>query len=223
MHPDCTDDRDTRKDHSAHQAHQSGWCASLFSDHSSSTLPEKMTGAFYDIHFKTGGLHMRAKTFDNMYRGLPLNTTAKGHDGYYVEVLEAIYKVMTYMYNNYDNVFMTQFTLTYPVDVTTQENENNLSISRCCWNIIRALRAEGINGMFVWGREQSSSENPHYHLMLLVDGGKVQDTKMLEPMVNHYWQKCIDVQCRKNLTFPSDYNVPKCGVRIPRNLDSDSS
>ena len=57
---------------------------------------------------------MRAKTFDNMFNGFPLITSAKGHDGYYVEVLEAIFKVMTYMYNNYDNVFMVQFTLKVP-------------------------------------------------------------------------------------------------------------
>jgi hypothetical protein len=37
--------------------------------------------------------------------------------------------------------------------------------------------------------------------MLLVDGGKVQDTKMLEPMVNHYWQKCIDCSMPKKSDF----------------------
>ncbi len=155
---------------------------------------------------------MRTKIHDNMFKGMPLITSAKGHDGYYVEVLEAIFKVMTYMYDNYDNVFMAQFALTYPADITTQENENNLPISRCCWNIIRALRAEGICAMYVWAREQLRSENPHYHLMLLVDGGKVQDAhSLLSPMVDHYWQRCIDVQSRIGLSFPSRHNVPPCG------------
>ena len=154
---------------------------------------------------------MRTRIYDNMYNGLPLNITAKGHDGYYEEVLATIYKVMTYMYDNCDNVFMAQFTLKYPADISTQENESNLPISRCCWNITRALRAEGIYSMFVWAREQLSSENPHYHLMLLVDGKRVQDIKGLSPMVDKYWQRCLNVQSRPGLTFSSQYNVPPSG------------
>lgn len=72
----------------------------------------------------------------------------------------------------HSKTFVVFFGLNYPNHITITDN------TRLQYFLDRFLKhldgTKDLHPMYVWVREQKSSHNPHYHIMLLLNGQKIQ-------------------------------------------------
>lgn len=124
---------------------------------------------------------MRAKIAKNVVtldgKQLPINTLGEGK-GCYLEILQTIDNQLMAMLTHHSKVLMVR------VDIHLQPNEYP-SDNHIMSHYIKKLRkwAEKkykISRLgFVWCRELCKSKKLHYHVMILIDGNKVQDHRTI--------------------------------------------
>lgn len=124
---------------------------------------------------------MRIKVAENVVtidnKRLPINTLGQGK-GCYLEVLQTIDDQLMAMLTHHNKVLMVR------VDIHLQDGEFP-SDNEVMSHYIRKLRkwAEKkykISRLgFVWVRELCKSKKLHYHVMILIDGNKVQDHRTI--------------------------------------------
>src|ERR1700756_2513691 len=94
-------------------------------------------------------------------------------DAYSPEILNCIKQRMDYMIEYHCKVLFVRFDVRFPAGMV--HHGPNTEISQ----LIKALKAfyteQGIDVHYIWAREQWSSEAPHYHVVFLLNGSRVQN------------------------------------------------
>ena len=120
---------------------------------------------------------MRKEIFDEVIeingKKLPINT-ANGKKSCYLEMLTAIEREMTAMLSNDRKVLMFRF------DIHIKEyTPDNKVISDCLKEVKKFIKknyedCERIG--YVWCREQQTVKHQHYHVFMMVNGSKSDNT-----------------------------------------------
>src|ERR1700688_1071645 len=106
---------------------------------------------------------------------------------YLPEILGCIKRRIDFMIAHHCKVLFVRFDVRFPGG--TVHPGPNTEISR----FIKALRSsytdQGIAAHYIWAREQWSSDAPHYHAVLLLNGSRIQN-----PM--GVWAKAAEIWSR---------------------------
>ena len=101
-----------------------------------------------------------------------------------------------------------RFPKDYPHDGTNDHFTDFLKL----WK--EPLTKKGIETQYVWGREQDTSENPHYHVAVLVDGNRIQHVNRIVNDASKIW-KGITASSKDGLIdYCSNYNGRKVSKEI---------
>lgn len=87
--------------------------------------------------------------------------------------------------NNYSRTFVVFFGLNYPY---YSDIIDNSAVQEFMDRFLKYLsNTKGLRPMYVWVREQGTSGNPHYHLVLLLDGRKIQNLHGVMEEAKRLW------------------------------------
>jgi len=165
------------------------------------------------------------KVFDgNMYNGHELNTSCKGHQGYYSEILDYIKILLDDMINRHSSVFFVRFDLRYPAGSSPMYPDNNDLVSRFSETFMLYCNRHGYDPKYIWVRELSKTGQIHYHFMLLLNGNIIQNAhQLIVGYATNLWQKYLRIEDGKGLVHLCDskekdylYDDKYGGVKIKR-------
>lgn len=108
------------------------------------------------------------------------------YDGSYREdIFHHITNRLDWMISRHNKVLVIRFDVRYPDGYPHDGRNTQLS------NFLRRLRENieysGCRVQYVWAREQVSSPVPHYHVMLIIDGSKVQNPMGILHEADRIW------------------------------------
>ncbi len=134
---------------------------------------------------------MKNIAIENQFNGKPINN----HDGKFKfnnQTLSKLEKLFNHTITKHNKVFFVRFDVRFP-DCFNIPNHNEL-ISNFTESFIRYFKRKKYDPYYLWVREQSESNNPHYHFIVLLDGNKIQ-------YANTVWFKAEEVW-NKQLLYP---------------------
>ncbi|UDQ98880.1 inovirus-type Gp2 protein [Lentisphaerota bacterium WC36G] len=112
------------------------------------------------------------KIVSPFYNGLPLLKMNDNSQEFYEIILEKIYERINAMHKKTSQVLFIRFEIRFP------QNLNATSDNKCFKYYINEYRRYFNNNNFfnhyVWVKEQNCSHNPHYHLLLMIDGNRMR-------------------------------------------------
>lgn len=85
---------------------------------------------------------------------------------------------------NHSQTFAMMFTITYPANVTRQDNT---AMQEFVDRFTKHLEYRGLAPFYLWVRERDESTNHHYHLFCLLDGSKVQNHYGIKEEAERLW------------------------------------
>jgi hypothetical protein len=159
---------------------------------------------------------MRKVIHGSTYNGYDLNCSWKNHQGYYVEILQALECLLNYMTQKHSRVYFTRFDLTYPAN-SAYPNDNVL-FSGFLDALIHYYKYKDCDPKYLWVREQSTTGQAHYHLILVLDPKNIYKAWGILTKVTQLWQGCLGIENGKGLVqlCPPEKFVLYEGVRISR-------
>ena len=110
---------------------------------------------------------MRKVIKESTYNGYALSETRKNNQGFYVEILQALESLLNYMTQKHRRVYFTRFDLTYPAN-SAYPNDNVL-FSAFLDSLIHYYKYKKCDPKYLWVREQSTTGQSNYHLILVLD------------------------------------------------------
>lgn len=118
------------------------------------------------------------------FTGHPLKIQNKPEWGSYVPILKKIHEQLTALLSYHNKVFALRF------DFHVNPNNWNEGVFRKLMNqstqkIKRVYKLKRI--AYVWAREMSNSGFPHFHLMIAVDGNKINKSQKIEDILKKEW------------------------------------
>jgi hypothetical protein len=154
---------------------------------------------------------MRKMTTGNTFGGHTL------HDRCYEEILYVIKTLFEVMTNCHNRVYYMTYVLKYPSHASCDLQDNNILISR----FIEALRVHfkrrNHEPKYLWVRENSSTVQVHYHVMMLFDANCVNSAYGVLSKAEELWQRCMGGAGLVHRCKFGGYNDQNCGVEIRRN------
>jgi hypothetical protein len=107
------------------------------------------------------------------------------------QVWRMILNRIDYMAMRHSRVLYIRFDVRYPTFFLSDgSNDPLVRTLKLFRNYFWKL---GIEIQYLWAREQVSSNNPHYHVMVLVDGTQRKSPKEILETVNFYWKSSLGV------------------------------
>lgn len=118
------------------------------------------------------------------FNGYPLKIQNKPEWGSYVPILKTINGQLVSLLSHHSKAFALRF------DFHVNSNKWHEGVFRklmkqSTQKIKRIYNLKRI--AYVWAREMSNSGNPHFHLMIAVDGNKVNTSKRIEDTLRKEW------------------------------------
>lgn len=162
---------------------------------------------------------MRNIVYISSYSGYPLSCSGKDQEGYYMEVLQAIDSLFSYMVQQHSSVFMTVFVVKFPSETPLQYQENGL-MSRLIEALTLHYKRKGYDPKYLWAREISGTGQAHYHLMLLLNGNLIQNGYGVLNKATDLWGGCLGIKDGRGLVHlckSFEYHERYGGVKIRRN------
>jgi len=97
-----------------------------------------------------------------------------------------------------DRTMVVRFDLHYPQDMAAPHDNTN--ISKAITKLKQVYARNGAAPEYLWVREQKSSDNPHYHCILLVDADVVTSREQIFQDAERLWCSTIGAS-RNNLLY----------------------
>ncbi len=108
----------------------------------------------------------------NLYNGYQLLDYDGVNPGFYQSILDKMIERLELMLNRHSKVLIVRLIVRYPFEVTS--DSRNDCFQYFMEEFRRHLKLEGFDPQYVWVREQDSSHNPHYHVLIFLNGNKIQ-------------------------------------------------
>ena len=152
--------------------------------------------------------------FDIFSPGRPVRWEP-GFDG---EILDVIRYLMLDMTRSHTKVFLTRIDIYYNDDFTRVPPDKNKTVSRFCEAIVFYGEQHNVDIKYLWVREISQlTGKSNYHLLLLIDGQAISDTRNVWLKVLEMWRNeagegdsCRNVCLRR----PGGEDSQKGGIMI---------
>ena len=128
-------------------------------------------------------------TKDSNFNGHPLSTTYQNDQGFRTVILDKIWGLLDYMTKHHGKVFFTMFELNYPANSLGMYPEDNDAISKFSEALMRHYGQDrrGYDPKYLWVRERSSSNQYHYHMIVLLDGNKCRNAHGIHEKAIELW------------------------------------
>jgi len=135
------------------------------------------------------------------YKGESIEICNSQQYGIYEEMLHKFIEQLDIAYLIHKRLLVVR--LDYRINYYT---ENNRLLSNHMKNIIQWLRREyGIKNVgYIWVREQEKSKKQHYHLVLILDGNKIQNPRKINAILKRKWTPRGDVFVPENCYYYID-------------------
>ena len=98
--------------------------------------------------------------------------------------------VLDYMTNRHRRVLPVRLDLTFPKEYN--HDGGNMEVRKFHKRIEQHYRNQRTELRYHTVREQASSTNPHYHVMLLLDGDRVRSPKKVQNYCNETWKNVVN-------------------------------
>lgn len=108
---------------------------------------------------------------------------------YRSDILEHIISCLDDMIQRHCKVFTIRLDVRFPEDASY--GEKNTEISKLMSRFHDHMKYHGIDMMRLYAREQNSSHNPHYHVVLFIDGSKTQNGWGIRKTVENMWSNVL--------------------------------
>ena len=127
---------------------------------------------------------------------------------YSQKYLDKTIAMVNSMTERHSKVLQVRMDLKYPKEITS--DGSNKDFQRTMENLMKELSRKGYDPQFIARREQRESKNPHYHLVIQVDGNKKRDRTSLIESAEHHWSQTLGLTQQEvhenRLVFPCNYN-----------------
>lgn len=117
-------------------------------------------------------------TTGNACRNHPLLPYDGPGAGYFTGIMDRIIDRLEHMLDRHSRVLVAHLIVLYPVCV--KADEDNASFLHFIEEYRRFLAMTGYDPHYVWVREKHVSPNPHYHLLLLLNGNQIRYCRSTE-------------------------------------------
>jgi hypothetical protein len=105
----------------------------------------------------------------------------------YQKINEQFDERLTYMTDKHNKVTFFRFDVRFPKDYP--HNGKNDDISDLLKRVKEPLTRHGNEMQYVWCREQNTSENPHYHVAMLVNGSHTRHAGGILSNTSDIWKE----------------------------------
>ncbi|UDQ99430.1 inovirus-type Gp2 protein [Lentisphaerota bacterium WC36G] len=126
-------------------------------------------------------------TIEKFFNGKPINTGDRKKLPCYISILEKIEALMNQAVAKHSKVLFFRMDLRFP-DQSYYTDHNNI-LSNFLESFMRNLERQGLDPHYIWVREQNSSFNPHYHVVIMLNGHKTQSSYKHIKIANKLWSK----------------------------------
>ena len=100
------------------------------------------------------------------------------------EIVDVIINALELYTQCHAHTFAVMFTITYP---TAFSHNGNKAIQVFMERFTKHLEWKGLDPFYLWVREQSTSHNPHYHCLVLLNGSKIQNRYGIMEEAKRLW------------------------------------
>lgn len=161
------------------------------------------------------------KTFEKDYKGLSINTNENKGQACQTQVLYKLHAHREDMLNKHSKVMQVRLDLHYPTDNSITPSSQHLE--DFTYNLQRKLKREKIQGghqvdpRLITVSEQNSSNNPHIHGVLLVNGNAKQNYYPLLQEAEQQWKQALKTENQGLVDYCN--KLGENGIIMDRNKD----
>jgi len=131
-------------------------------------------------------------------------------NGDYEEVLKAINNLFNVAISRHNKILFIRFDLTFNLN-SDYPNDNSL-LSRFMEAFTLHCKRLGLDPLYLWVREQVSSINHHYHVILLLDGNKIQNPYEIFIKATNLWGNCLNTNAAGLVNYGSHIMIRRNAV-----------
>ena len=143
---------------------------------------------------------------------LPTNYT------YRTDILNPLTNLFNGYVDEHSKTLVVRFDLHYPA--TYPMVTNNACLSELIAYITKKYQRWGLSPKYFWVMEQAHSHNPHYHVVLFLDGQKVRSYSHVFHAVEDAWSRALGVDVSGCIHHCNSYNgaidMNRNGLQIRR-------
>lgn len=111
-----------------------------------------------------------------------------------IDILESLDSLLNYMKARHSKVFVAMFVIKYPAGTHSLYPHDNSLLSKLLEGVTKFHDRHGCDLKYLWVREQSSTGQVHYHVMLLLNGNMVQKAHGLLVGMAVRWQRALGIE-----------------------------
>ncbi|MBI9109977.1 inovirus-type Gp2 protein [Maridesulfovibrio ferrireducens] len=130
-------------------------------------------------------------TYEPTYNGKNILTDKERGLGCKENILDRIDGLLDHTTQKHNKVFCIRMDLRFPKYY--QVPADNQHISKFISKFNRYFKRQGVDPYYLWVREQSREKHQHYHLMVLVDGNKMQFPHKLIEKAEELWNSTLNI------------------------------
>lgn len=142
----------------------------------------------------------KAITYNSTYHKSPILVYPDQQLGCQEDILQSLEKLFIHMTNKYSKVLFIRFDVRYPVNYQLQKIPANKLFSSFMAALARYYQRQGYDPHYLWAREESEGLNPHYHVVLMLDGHKSKFYMPVLKKAEELWRYQLN-QNAKGLIF----------------------
>jgi len=110
-------------------------------------------------------------------------------EAYRRDILRQIIGRLNWMIGHHNKVLLIRFDVRFPDGYP--HDGNNREISSLLRRLRENIEWSGVEVQYCWVREQVSSLTPHYHIVMMVDGSKIQNPMGILREADRIWNHSI--------------------------------
>jgi len=130
-------------------------------------------------------------TYENIYKGYTINTNKEKGYGCFIHILNNYHTCLENMKQSHSKVIQIRFDLTYPRDGGIIPQYEHIQIFNFYFkrSLLRKVIPSGhsLDPRLVWTRELHTSQVPHFHHLVLLNGNAVQHWYEIVKMAEWQW------------------------------------
>lgn len=131
----------------------------------------------------------RKITYQSTYNNKKILTDKKRGLGCDVSILSKTEELIFSYLKRHNKALVTRIDLRYPKDgIVTYDNQN---FSKFTSSMIKNMKRKGLDPYYLAVREQSREKHQHYHMVILVDGNKVQSPHTIVKTAEEHWNRTL--------------------------------
>ena len=91
---------------------------------------------------------------------------------YEYSIFQKLIELLNFYLNKHSKCLVVRFDLTFPLNYMSVAT--NVLISSFTQKLIQKYKRQRLDPFYIWAREQNTSDHPHYHFALLLNGHKIE-------------------------------------------------